>query len=76
MEQKKKVLSLGTVAMDVILETRELPKEDGFGFIDSERLVPGGSAANLSVALARYGIDTYQTGKIGDDKYGDEFRRG
>ncbi|WMM24443.1 carbohydrate kinase family protein [Tissierella sp. MB52-C2] len=75
MEQKKKVLSLGTVAMDVILETRELPKEDGFGFIDSERLVPGGSAANLSVALARYGIEAYQTGKIGDDKYGNEFRR-
>lgn len=75
MEKKKRVLSLGTVAMDVILETRELPKEDGFGFIDSERLLPGGSAANLSVALARYGIEVYQTGKIGDDKYGDEFRR-
>lgn len=74
MERRNKVLSLGTVAMDIILETRELPKEDGFSFIDSERLVPGGSAANVSVALARYGVETYQTGKIGDDKYGDEFR--
>ncbi|MBU5313261.1 carbohydrate kinase family protein [Tissierella carlieri] len=75
MEKKKRVLSLGTVAMDVILETRELPKEDGFGFIDSEKLLPGGSAANLSVALASYGVEAYQAGKIGDDKYGDEFRR-
>ena len=41
MEKKKRVLSLGTVAMDVILETRELPKEDGFGFIDSEKTFTG-----------------------------------
>ena len=75
MGEKKKVLSLGTVAMDVIIGTRQLPKEDGFGFIDFEKLVPGGSAANLSVALAHLGVKAYQTGKIGDDKYGNEFRR-
>ncbi|MCF6463918.1 carbohydrate kinase family protein [Clostridium sp. Cult1] len=75
MEGRKRVLSLGTVAMDVVIETEQLPREDGFGFIESERLIPGGSAANLSVALAHLGIEVYQTGKIGDDKYGNEFRR-
>lgn len=75
MKSKKRVLSLGAVAMDVVMETKELPKEDGFGFLDSEVLVPGGSASNVSVALGRYGIDPYQTGKIGDDKYGAEFRK-
>ena len=75
MGDKKKVLSLGAVAMDVIIETKQLPEEDGFGIIDFEKLVPGGSAANLSVALAHFGVEAYQTGKIGDDKYGNEFRR-
>ncbi len=75
MGRKKRVLSLGAVAMDVIIETKQLPKEDGFAFVESEKLVPGGSASNLSVALAHLGVEAYQTGKIGDDRYGDEFRR-
>lgn len=75
MSKRKRVLSLGTVAMDIIIESQELPREDGFGFIESERLVPGGSAANVSVALARYGIEAYQAGKIGEDNYGYEFRK-
>ncbi|WP_313232960.1 carbohydrate kinase family protein [Tissierella praeacuta] len=75
MERRKRVLSLGALAMDVIIETKQMPKEDGFGFVESEKLVPGGSAANLSVALAHFDVEAYQTGKIGDDKYGDEFRR-
>lgn len=75
MERKKRVLSLGALAMDVIIETKQLPREDGFGFVDSEKLVPGGSAANLSVALAHFDVEAYQTGKIGDDRYGNEFRR-
>ena len=75
MKHKKRVLSLGSVAMDVIIETKQLPQEDGFAFVESERLVPGGSASNVSVALSNFDVEAYQTGKIGDDKYGNEFRR-
>ena len=69
-----KVLSLGAVAMDVVMECSALPEEDGFALVWKEYTVPGGSASNVSVALQRMGAEAYQTGKIGDDKFGIEFR--
>lgn len=72
---KPKVLCLGTVAMDVVLETQMLPQDDGFALIESERLVPGGSSANVSVALNRMGVEVYQTGQIGDDNMGNIFHK-
>lgn len=71
----KKVLSLGAIAMDIVLNSHELPKDDGFAFIQHEEMLPGGSASNVSVACASLGMDAYQTGKIGDDEIGDQFRR-
>ncbi|MEL7566772.1 MAG: carbohydrate kinase family protein [Dehalobacterium sp.] len=68
-----KVLSLGTVAMDIVLETQMLPKNDGFALIEAERLVPGGSSSNVSVALRKMGAAVYQSGQIGDDTFGKVF---
>ena len=70
-----KVLSLGAIAMDIVLNSHELPHDDGFGFITGENILPGGSASNVSVACASLGMDAFQTGQIGDDTFGDEFRR-
>lgn len=70
----KKVLSLGAIAMDYMISSHELPKDDGFGFISHEEMIPGGSAANVSVSCAGLGMEVYQTGKIGDDVVGDRFR--
>ena len=72
---KPKVLCLGTVAMDIVLETQMLPQNDGFALIESERLVPGGSSANVSVALTLMGAEVYQTGQIGDDNLGHVFQQ-
>lgn len=76
MEEEKhpRVLSLGAVAMDVVLDSTALPQDDGFAVVRSERLTPGGSASNTSVALQRMGVQAYQAGKIGDDNYGRLFR--
>lgn len=71
----KKLLSLGAIAMDIVLNSHELPKDDGFALINHEVMLPGGSASNVSVAAAHFGLEAYQTGKIGDDNIGDEFRR-
>lgn len=38
-------------------------------------MLPGGSASNVSVSAAHFGMESYQTGKIGDDNIGDEFIR-
>ncbi|MGI6685796.1 MAG: carbohydrate kinase family protein [Bacillota bacterium] len=70
---KPKVLTLGAVAMDIVLETQMLPQDDGFSLIEAERLVPGGSSSNVSVALSLMGSEVYQTGQIGDDNLGNIF---
>ena len=70
-----KVLSLGAIAMDIVINSHELPKDDGFGFITGEQIMPGGSASNVSVTCAGLGMEAFQTGQIGDDSIGDEFRR-
>ncbi|MDR1193105.1 MAG: carbohydrate kinase family protein [Peptococcaceae bacterium] len=71
---KPKVLSLGALAMDIVISGSALPQNDGFALIQSELLTPGGSAANMSVALGLMGAEVYQTGKIGDDSLGRAFR--
>lgn len=74
-ENQKTVLAMGTVAMDIVLACTALPEEDGFSSIHRETLLPGGSSANLLVALASLGVNALQAGKIGDDEYGNIFRR-
>ncbi|ATW27793.1 carbohydrate kinase family protein [Candidatus Formimonas warabiya] len=64
------VLGLGTAAMDIVLQCDELPREDGFSFIHREQLMPGGSCANVLVALAQLGVRTGLVAQIGDDQYG------
>ena len=42
---QKKLLSLGAIAMDIVLDSHELPKDDGFALIKNEVMLPGGSAS-------------------------------
>lgn len=69
-----KVLGLGTAAMDIVLQCESLPREDGFAFVREERMLPGGSCANVLVALAGLGHAAAMVAKIGDDNYGSRFR--
>lgn len=70
---ERKVLTLGTVAMDVILESNQLPQNDGFALVEGEHLVPRGSCSNVSVALQKLGATVFQAGQIGDDHLGQVF---
>ncbi len=70
-----KLLSLGAIAMDIVINSHELPKDDGFALVQHEEMLPGGSASNVSVCAAHLGLEAYQTGKVGDDKIGEEFLR-
>lgn len=69
----KNLLSLGAIAMDIVLNTNQLPEDDGFSFITNEVTLPGGSASNVSVSASNLGLNVFQTGKIGDDELGREF---
>ena len=70
-----RVLSLGVMAMDTVLLVSDLFRSDGFGFIESERMVLGGSASNASVAMVQLGLSVRQAGKIGDDHAGEDLLR-
>ena len=67
------VLGLGTAAMDVFLFCEDLPREDGFAFIHDERLLPGGSCANVLAAATVLGDRAALAAKMGDDAYGRAF---
>lgn len=70
----KKILASGSIAMDVVLNSSDLPVNDGFALIKHESMQPGGSSANVAVSAAGFGLEAYQTGKVGDDDMGAKFR--
>lgn len=64
------VLGMGAVAMDIILNCEQLPREDGYAVIKKETAMPGGSCANVITDLAGLGTKTGFIARLGDDKYG------
>lgn len=36
-----KLLSLGAIAMDIVINSHELPKDDGFALVKHEEMLPG-----------------------------------
>ena len=70
----KKVLGMGASAMDTVISCPFLPKEDGFQVVEHEEILPGGSGANMLVALNALGTKSCLLAKIGDDECGKLFR--
>lgn len=68
------VLGSGAVAMDLVLQCEDLPREDGFAFVHGERWLPGGSCSNVLVALTCLGVGCGIVAKVGDDTYGNATR--
>ncbi len=67
------VMGLGAAAMDVVMNCESLPGEDGFSVVHEEKIVPGGSCANVLVALANLGRKAGLIARMGDDSYGQAF---
>ncbi|MEA4812317.1 MAG: carbohydrate kinase family protein [Anaerolineaceae bacterium] len=65
-----KILGLGTVAMDVMMEVDSLPAADSFGVINRVSYLPGGSGTNVIVQSARLGAECAYIAKLGDDPIG------
>jgi sugar/nucleoside kinase (ribokinase family) len=70
------IAGLGTVAMDVILQVSELPKEDGFAVVNQRSYLDGGSASNVMVQAARLGVACGFISQVGDDEIGNAIRAG
>ncbi len=70
----KRVLGLGTAAMDTVIFCPSFPRGDSFQVIKSEQVLPGGSCANMLTTLASLGAESRLIAKIGDDELGLLFR--
>ncbi len=67
----KNILVVGSMNMDLVMQTDQFPKPGetraGFGF----SAVPGGKGANQAAAAAKLGCPTYMLGGVGNDAYGE-----
>lgn len=69
-----RVLVLGAAAVDTVVRVPAFPKTDDIVFPEEVLRVPGGSAANVAVALARLGTNVSFLGTVGLDADGETIR--
>lgn len=67
---RARVLVVGDVAMDWIVRVAEYPPRGGNAWSAAPERLPGGSAANAAVNLARMGISVRFLGRFADDDGG------
>jgi ribokinase len=69
-EARKKIVVVGSITMDLVTRTPQIPRIGqtliGTGFDTT----PGGKGANQAVAAARLGYPVAMVGKVGTDVYG------
>ena len=75
----EKVLCIGHAAYDITLPLETFPKENSKVRIGDKVECGGGAASNCATLLARWGMNTYFVGAVGNDYYGqivrDEFQK-
>ena len=68
-----KIICIGNAAYDVTLPMNHFPIENKKTRLDNSRIeCGGGSASNCAYLLAKWGMETYFAGAVGDDYYGDK----
>lgn len=72
MKKRPKILVVGSLVMNQIAVTCEVPEEGHSVLGTSFHKSPGGRGANQAVQMARLGADVTFVGKIGRDANGDE----
>ena len=66
-----KILVVGSIAMDLIVETEVFPSSGETIAGKMFQTAPGGKGANQAVQAARLGVDVTMVGKVGQDDFGD-----
>lgn len=72
MNQKPKILVVGSFVMDVIAATERIPKAGQTVYGQSFHTACGGKGANQAVQCARLGADVTMVGCVGDDLFGQQ----
>ena len=66
----KPIIVVGSVTMDMVTLTPQIPRMGQTVIGTSFTTTPGGKGANQAVAAARLGYPVQMVGKVGDDAYG------
>ncbi|MGJ7918969.1 ribokinase [Neobacillus sp. LXY-4] len=72
---KKKITVIGSINMDLVTKTKQIPKVGETLLGDSFYTIPGGKGANQAVAAARLGSDVTLIGCVGDDSFGSDLTK-
>jgi len=67
---KVSVVAVGDANIDLVAPTKSLPIKGEEVLVEKVEMCPGGSAANLSVAVARLGVSAGFIGRVGNDFLG------
>ena len=67
---RKPIVIVGSVTMDMVTLTPQIPRTGQTVIGTSFSTTPGGKGANQAVAAARLGYPVQMVGKVGDDTYG------
>lgn len=70
MAKRARIIVVGSINMDLVFRTHQLPRPGETRAGHSFRQVPGGKGANQAVAAARLGAQVSMVGRIGDDGFG------
>jgi ribokinase len=69
-DSRKPVVVVGSVTMDMVTVTPQIPRIGQTVIGTSFGTTPGGKGANQAVAAARLGYPVHMVGKVGQDVYG------
>lgn len=72
MDKQPKVVVIGSLNMDIVVEADAPPQAGETIFGKSVRFVPGGKGANQAYALSKLGAKTTMIGVIGEDAFGEQ----
>lgn len=72
MEKKPKVTVVGSINMDLVTITSQVPKRGETLFGEHFQMNPGGKGANQAVAAARLGAHVQLIGCVGKDRFGED----
>jgi len=64
---KVSVVAVGDANVDLVAPTKSFPSRGEEVLVEKVEMCPGGSAANLSVAVARLGVSAGFIGRVGND---------
>ncbi|GHI00451.1 ribokinase [Neobacillus kokaensis] len=70
MDLKPKITVVGSINMDIVTITDQLPKMGETLIGNQFKMNPGGKGANQAVAAARLGADVRMIGCVGNDSFG------